>query len=161
MKKNRYNALCMILMLLTWTSCDSAQKNNSDSGSVEIKGDLYEAEHFTMTIASGFNTMDIQGGVQASRGNDVVEVWVRGHNLSEDTAEKQAQSMANRYDGTNPQTVQMLGLKFYCTSFEVFNLQQTICIAIKDGKQIQVGITGRGHTENATLQGMRNSIAFK
>lgn len=159
MKKIFQYALCMAILLMT--ACESAPKNNSESQDIDLKGDLYEAEHFNITIAKGFNVMDIQGGVQAARGNNVIEVWVRGHNLSESTAEKQAQSMATRYDGTDPQVVQMLGLNFYCTSFEAFNNPQTICMAIKDGKQIQIGITGKGHVDNATLQGMKKSIVLK
>ncbi len=161
MKTICQNAIVMFLTLLMVNACDSSNRNLSGKQLEDYQGNLHETEYFNITIAEGFNTLEIQGGVQASRGRDAMEVWVRGHNLNESTAENQAKTLARNYYGSEPEVVQMLDLTFYCTSFEAYNLPQTICTAIKEGMQVQVGITGKNHAENAKLQGMVKSISMK
>lgn len=167
MKKKWFTVFLILLLCLTIISCDkdkeTEEKGNTNEVKEEttIKGETYEAEDFTMTIAEGFSKMDIDGGVQAYKGNDVIEVWVRGFNNTEADAKNGAENLAKTHDGTEVEKIQKFGIDFYVTTFESFGNLQTVYVGLKNGKKIQIGIMGKDYQEDELLQGMFNSISFK
>ena len=127
----------------------------------EIKGSKFENEFFSITVANGYTKMNIEGGVQVYKGYDIIEVSFRGTNMSENEAEIGANSLAKNYKGTTPVKTQLHGLWFYKTTIEVNNATQTVWLAIKNGKKINISITGKNHETNADLQGMFKTIVLK
>lgn len=136
----------------------SASGNGTEPKTEAIKGETVETDHFTMTVATGYNKMDISGGIQAYQGSNAIEVWVRP---STQNAEEEAGKFAADYDGTDPEQVELFGLTFYTTTFTASGYDQTKYVAISDGNRIEIGITGADHENNKELQGMLNSISFK
>ena len=132
--------------------------NGTEPKTEAVKGETVETEHFTMTVATGYNKMDISGGIQAYQGSNAIEVWVRP---STQDAEKEAEKFAAGYDGTAPKQVELFGLTFYTTTFTASGSYQTKYVAVSDGNRIEIGITGADHENNKELQGMLNSINFK
>lgn len=132
--------------------------NGKEPKTEAVKGEAVETEHFTMTVATGYNKMDISGGIQAYQGSNAIEVWVRP---STQDAEKEAEKFAADYDGTGPEQLELFGLTFYTTTFTASGSYQTKYVAVSDGNRIEIGITGADHENNKELQGMLNSINFK
>jgi len=167
MKKKGLLILFILFLCFSFVSCEEDKETEKTNTSKEteqvatIKGETYEAEDFTMTIADGFSKMDIDGGVQAYKGNDVIEVWVRGYNNTESDAEKGAENLSKNNDGTEVKKTQKFGLIFYYTTFEAFGNPQTVYVGLINGKKIQIGIMGKDYQNNELLQGMFDSITFK
>jgi hypothetical protein len=111
-----------------------------------------------MIVATGYNKMNISGGIQAYQGSNAIEVWVRP---STQDAKAVAEKFAADYGGTSPEQVELAGRSFYATSFTASGYEQTKYIAISDGNRIEIGLTGSGHKDNKDLQGMLNSIKLK
>lgn len=156
-------AMAVSLAAALLTGCGgSAPQGGSGNGTEPkteaIKGETMETDHFTMTVATGYNKMDISGGIQAYQGSNAIEVWVRP---STQNAEEEAGKFAADYDGTAPEQVELFGLTFYTTTFTASGYDQTKYVAVSDGNRIEIGITGADHENNKELQGMLNSISFK
>lgn len=132
--------------------------NGTEPKTEAVKGETVETDHFTVTVATGYNKMDISSGIQAYQGSNAIEVWVRP---STQDAEKEAAKFAADYDGTDPEQVELFGLTFYTTTFTASGYDQTKYVAVSDGNRIEIGITGADHENNKELQGMLNSISFK
>lgn len=165
---------CLIFVLLICLSCfiltgcdeEDSPTNNTDvpgeaAAAPKIKGEVFKTDDFEVIIADGFKKMDIDGGVQAYKSKDVVEIWVRGSGLDDAIAKSSCESLANRQKGSECQKIVKFGMDFYVTSFEAFGTPQTVYTAVKNGKKIQIGISGKDHENNETLQGMFESISFK
>lgn len=155
--------LVITLAAALLTGCDSPAPQDGNGNGTEpnteaVKGETVETDHFTMTVATGYNKMDINGGIQAYQGSNAIEVWVRP---STQNAEKEAEKFAADYNGTTPTQAELFGLTFYTTTFTASGSYQTKYVAVSDGNRIEIGITGPDHENNKELQGMLNSISFK
>lgn len=155
--------LFIALAAALMTGCGSSAPQGGSGNGTEpktetIKGEPMETDHFTMTVATGYNKMDISGGIQAYQGSNAIEVWVRP---STQDSQKEAEKFAADYDGTDPEQVELFGLTFYTTTYTYSGSYQTKYIAVSDGNRIEIGITGADHENNKELQGMLGSISFK
>jgi|GEM_PF-2596503 len=168
MKKKIFAFLLVILVCLSVISCDKDKEEKAESNPTKdqeqvstIKGEQYEATDFVMTIAEGYAKLDIDGGVQAYKGNDMIEVWARGFNNTDTDAKNGAENLSKTYKGTEPQKVNKFGIDFYTTDIEAMSRPQTIYVGIYKGKKVQIAISGNDYKNNTLLQGMFNSLAFK
>jgi hypothetical protein len=154
--------LFVILLSVISIALFGCEKDDSgtEAGN-EIKGSKFENEFFSIIVASGYTKMNIDGGIQIYKGYDIIEVSFRGTNMAENEAEIGANSLAKSYKGTTPEKTQLLGLWFYKTTIEINNTTQTVWLAIKNGKKINISITGKNHETNADLQGMFKTIVLK
>src|SRR6056297_3412511 len=132
MKKTVLSVLIIFLVCFSFVSCDEDKETNESNNSANetqqiatIKGEAFETEDFSVTIADGFSKMTIEGGVQAYKGNDVIEIWVRGSNVPESEAKNATEQLSKANDGTEPQKTEKFGMDFYYTSFEAFGNPQT------------------------------------
>ncbi len=178
-KKASWKVLLIIIGLaaiLLVTGCggtdDAAEPETADDPSdeaveapvadaPEIDGERYETDTVSMVIADGWDVMDIQGGLQAYKGNSAVEVWVRGSGLSDDDARKAMEVMAEDYDGTGIVELESMGLTFYHTYFEYLGTEQSKMSAVKDGARVEIGVTGPDHEEDEDIIGMLDSLIIK
>ncbi len=126
-----------------------------------VEGERYETDTVSMIVADGWDVMDIDGGLQAYKGSEAVEVWVRGSGLSESDAESAMTRMMEQYDGTDVATLDAFGLTFYTTFYNFSGMEQTRLSAVKDGTRIEIGLTGPDHTNNDIIMGMLDSIVIK
>jgi len=167
MKKKWFVVLLILLLCFSFVSCDK-DKDTEETNTTKvqekettIKGEKFETDDFTMIIADGFSKLEIDGGVQAYKSNDMIEIWLRGFNNTENDAKNGAENLSKTYKGTEVQKTNLFGLDFYQTTFEAFGNPQTVYVGIKDGKKVQIGVAGKGHETNEILQGMFKSISFK
>jgi hypothetical protein len=167
MKKFFILMLFMLLVSFVFVSCDESTEGeqNASQPKVEekttIKGELVETEHFSVIKADGYSKMDIAGGIQLYKGSNALEIWVRGTGLDESDAEDSCVGLQKRYDGTETKKVSKFGLDFYTSTYEAVGYPQTVYITVKDGQKIQIGIVGKTHETDETLQGMFESIKIK
>src|SRR6056297_675548 len=144
MKKNWLLVLLIIVLCLSFVGCDKekeAEDNNTTKVPEQvttIKGDRFETDDFSMIIADGFSKFEIDGGVQAYKSNDVIEIWLRGFNNTENDAKSGAENLSKTHNGTEVQKTNLFGLDFYQTTFEAFGNPQTVYVGIKDGKKVQI-----------------------
>ncbi len=128
----------------------------------EVDGERHETDTVSMVIADGWDVMDIDGGLQAYKGNvAAVEVWVRGSGLSDDDAKKAIEKFAEDYEGTMLMEVDLLGLTFYHTYFEWSGTEQSKMSAYKDGARVEIGVVGPDHEDDEEIAGMIHSIILK
>ncbi len=126
-----------------------------------VQGELHETERVSMIIADGWSVMDIQGGLQAYKGNNAVEVSVRGSGMSDDAAKIAVEKLQEDYDGTDIMELEAYGLNFYKTTFVFSGTDQTKMIAMKDGEQYSITMVGADHLSDDIILGMVDSIIFK
>ena len=106
MKKNWLQVLLIIVLCLSFVGCDKekeAEDNNTTKVPEQvttIKGDRFETDDFSMIIADGFSKFEIDGGVQAYKSNDVIEIWLRGFNNTENDAKSGAENLSKTHKGT-------------------------------------------------------------
>jgi hypothetical protein len=125
------------------------------------KGDLVETDKFTVVAAKGWEKMDIAGGVQLYKGSLMLQVSVTGMNVTPEEDLALLQSLAERYNGTEVEEVQMLGLTFYETFYTASGVEQVFYSAVKDGEQIHIQIGGSGFADNADIAAMLDSLELK
>lgn len=174
--KNSWLTVLLVLMLavvMMVAGCggsdDSAAPAGENGGTEapeesrpEIAGERHETETVSMIVADGWEVMDITGGLQVYKGmSNVVEVWVRGSNMTEESVKAAIESFKENYDGSDIFEVQAHGMTYTATSFEFSGMSQTKLGAEKDGMQIEIGLGGEDHLNDETIMGMFDSIVFK
>jgi hypothetical protein len=126
-----------------------------------IEGTLHETERVSMIIADGWDVMDIQGGLQAYKGSNAVEVSVRGSGMNDDAALQSIEKFKADYDGTEVKEMEAHGMTFYTTTFVFSGTDQTKMSAMKDGEQYSITMVGQDHLNDEIIMGMVDSITFK
>jgi hypothetical protein len=167
-------AICIVTMVAIVGAFTACGGGDAKSGTVpkeegaevaetaaEVKGTAAETDKFSMIVADGWEKMDITGGFQIYKGNDIIQVTVSGMNVTEDEDKSLLENMASQYDGTALEEVNMLGVKFYKTSFTYSGVEQTIYSGVKDGEQVKIQLAGKDHMNNADIMTMFESIALK
>ncbi|HZK29535.1 MAG TPA: hypothetical protein VFD19_04890, partial [Clostridia bacterium] len=95
---------------------------------------IHDAERFTIVVPKDWEVMDVEGGVQLYKmSGEVIEVHYRGSNQIAEAAKQQAEFLANMYKGTEPKEVELLGKKFWMTSFTAGGQDQTSYLRMEDG----------------------------
>ena len=127
-----------------------------------VEGEKFENDKFSITIANGWESMDIEGGVQIYKmSGEAVQVYFRGYNMSESEAESQSKGHAEQYGGTTPQEVEKWGKKFWTTTYTAMDLEQLSYLRIEDGVLISVSAAAKEIESNTDIIGMLESITFK
>jgi hypothetical protein len=163
--------LTMIAVIGAFTACGGGDAKSGtvpkedgakpEETAAEVKGTVAETDKFSMIVVDKWEKMDISGGFQIYKGNDIIQVSVSGMNVTEDEDKALLENMASQYDGTPLEEVNMLGIKFYKTSFTYSGVDQTIYSGVKDGEQVKIQLAGKDHMNNADIMAMFESITLK
>jgi len=105
--------------------------------------------------------MAINGGVQAYKGNNFIEIHVRGLNQTEADMEASINILAKNYEGSAPDKVDLFGLSFHHSSILAQGTPQDVYLAVKDGKKISITLSGKDHEKDENLKVMFESIKLK
>jgi hypothetical protein len=119
-----------------------------------------ETEAFSLTMAPGWTKMDIPGGVQIYKGNDLLEISLYGSNMSEGDDTAAIESFIKLYNGTPMETAELWGFQFKKTTCAYNGLNQTLMTCILDGKQLKVQ-TGTKEASNPDITAMIDSVKLK
>jgi hypothetical protein len=126
-----------------------------------LKGEVHKADKFSITVPKGWEVMDVEGGVQLYKmSGEIIEVHYRGSNQTEDSAKQQAESNASLYSGTTPQEVELLGKKFWATTFTASGVKQTSYLRIEDGVMLSIKCAGPNFETSSEFKAILDSIVF-
>lgn len=152
-------SILLLFVILVTSGCGKAKIGNIESK--QTKGKYFETEFFTVFIADGYTEMPIHGGVQAYKGNNFIEMHVRGLNQTEADIEASINILAKNYEGSAPEKVEMFGLSFLHSSILAQGTPQDVYLAVKDGKKISITLSGKDHDKDEELKVMFDSIKLK
>ena len=94
-------------------------------------------------------------------GSYMLELRKEGYNNTDADLAMINEIFLNQYDGTPWEEVEMLGLKFFKTTFEYGGKQQSLYNALKEGVKISIGMMGEDHDTEPTIQAVFKSIVIK
>lgn len=147
---------------------DPDEVSETENGATEepaaeaIAGEKYETDNFSIVVPDGWEVMDVEGGVQLYKmSGEVFEVHFRGSGQSEGHVEQQTEFTAENYEGTTPEEVDLLGKRFWTTSYTAAGVPQVSYITIENGVMISVKYGGPDYQDNPDFEGILNSIVFK
>ncbi len=127
-----------------------------------IKGELFESDKFSITVAKGWEKMDIDGGVQIYKmSGEAVQVYIRGMNMSDTEAKSQAESQSKQYSGTAPEEVERWGKSWWTTTYTAMDLEQLKYLRIESGQLVSVSAAAKDIAGDSDIQGMLESLTFK
>ncbi len=158
MKNTTTLFIVIICASMALCSCGRNAKNVSTK---EIRGKYCETEFFTMFIPDGFTEMAINGGIQAFKGLNFIEIHVRGLNQNEADVIASINILAKNYEGSAPDKLDILGLSFHHSSIVAQGVPQDVFLAVKDGKKVSITLSGKNHDKDENLKAMFDSIKFK
>ena len=178
MKKHLIFILIVLSLLIVFSGCagnpagqteppktetaPSATAAQSTAAAGSIEGELYESDKFSITVAKGWEAMDIDGGVQIYKNSgEAVQVYFRGSNMSETEPKTQAESQAKQYNGTTPQEVERWGKSWWTTTYSAMDMEQLKYLRIEAGQLVSVAAAAKDIEGNSDILGMLESITFK
>jgi len=129
-----------------------------------VPGTVEETEDFSFLVPEGWQcTVFASGTVQIHNrmGSYMVELKKEGYNMTDEDLDMVNQLFVKQYEGTPLEEVEMLGLKFYQTTFEFGGRQQSLYTALKEGIKISIGMMGEEHATEPTIQAVLQSITLK
>jgi hypothetical protein len=126
------------------------------------EGAVFENDRFSITIAEGWDSMEIDGGGQIYKmSGEAVQVYFRGSNMSDTEPQVQTQGLAENYGGTEPQEVEKWGKTVWTTTYTANDLQQVTYLRIEEGMLVSVAAAAKDIAANADITAMLDSIVFK
>ena len=159
MKKYLAISICISLATILLLGCGKAKTTGGENK--QTKGKYFEADFFSMFIAEGYTEMEINGGVQAYKGNNFIEIHIRGLNQTNADIEASIHILAKNFEGTAPDKVNMFGQTFYHSSIIAQGTSQDVYLAVKNGRKISITLSGKDHEKDENLKVMIESIKLK
>ena len=153
-------SLFIVIICVSMALC-SCGRNAKKISTKEIKGKYCDTEFFTMFIADGFAEMAINGGIQAYKGLDFIEIHVRGLNQNEADVIASINILAKNYQGSPPDKVDLFGMSFHHSSIMAQGVPQDVFLTVKNGKKVSITLSGKNHDKDENLKAMFGSIKFK
>jgi hypothetical protein len=158
------SATLVIILFLAVGSFSCGKNKEQQADTASIPGTVKESAAFKILVPEGweFSTFN-DGTVQTydKSGTYMVEAKKGGMNMTEKDVEMVIGTLAKQYNGTPLETVEMLGLKFYKTSYEAFSKKQTMYNALKGGQKISIALMGPEHQTDPKIQAVLKSIVLK
>ena len=170
MKQLRIMVIGFALIAAGFTSCgQNKDANGAGDASAEeaapVAGTMMDGPGFRVLIPEGWekSLFEAAGSLQTSRRDMkyAVKVQRSGMNMTQNDIDVNLKSIADRYKGTPIKTVDLLGLKFIATTFDMGGMRQTMYLAIKDGQAVNITLMGPDHETDPTVQAVFKSIALK
>lgn len=159
MKKFFAIALMIFCSVILLQGCGKS-KTSSDANKL-TEGKYFNTEFFTMFIADGYTEMAVNGGVQAYKDNNFIEIHVRGLNQTEADIEASINILAKNYEGSAPEKIEMFGQVFHHSYILAQGTPQDVYLAVKEGKKISITLSGKDHDKDEDLKLMFESIKLK
>lgn len=129
-----------------------------------LAGELCEAEKFTIIAPDGWKILEFPNaeGYQLYKSSgEAIQVLFAGSNQNEAAAKNEAERFAETESGTEPVEIEMLGKKFWVTTFEFGGAEQTYYGCIEDGVKLTIQTTKGNYENNAEYASILDTIVFK
>jgi len=118
-------------------------------------------EKFEIKLAENWEKKIVPGGVQIfSKSGEILQVQVHSCNFTEDEDKKFLEELTQKYNGSPIVQFELVGLKFYTTTYTAYGKEQSLYSAVKNGEQIKIQMCGKCYETNADIKAMVDSIVF-
>lgn len=157
-------SLLLIAFMIAMPGCSQGGTPSGTTNQANVKtieGSTFDAPGFTIVVPNGWESVKIDGGVQMYKGSDIVQVYIRGYNMTAGEDKGQTESNSKRYSGTKPEQIDIFGMKFWKTTYTAASVYQTSYLSMKNGQLVSVQIAGPDHGTNETIKGILNTLKFK
>lgn len=161
-------ALLLIAFMVAMPGCSQGSTPSGTPGGTAnqvsvpaIEGSTFDAQGFTIVVPKGWESVKIDGGVQMYKGSHIVQIYIRGYNMTAGEDKGQTESNSKRYNGTQPEQIDIFGMKFWKTTYTAASVYQTSYLSMKNGQLVSVQIAGADHETNETIKGMLGTLKFK
>ncbi len=164
MTQLRIALMAVLFLTAGFLSCGQNKEKSSAGDATTVPGKVQESADFKILVPEGWTFTDFKNGAIQTynkMGTYMVEVKKAGYNMTEKDVESTLQSLANQYKGTPLEKVEMLGLKFYKTTYTFGSTRQTMYTALRKGEKISIGLMGPDHEKDKTIQAVFRSITLK
>lgn len=166
----KWTALLLVLAILAFSfaACDT-DGNKPGETDPAIQGETYEDQNFTIVVPTGWDHMEINGGVQISKASgEVIEVHYRGFNQGANHAKLQVESSAGNFKGTEPKETEFLGKTFWYTEYTLNNKPQAFYAliedALRDGEQatgVMLSVKYGGFDDKSLAEDILKTVVWK
>ncbi len=114
---------------------------------------------FTVNALDNWVRNDVPNGVQIHKASgDILQIQVINTNIKEAEDKELLQALAEKYNGTPLETVELFGIKFLTTSYTAYGKEQAFYSAVKNGEQIKIQVSGKNYEANPDIKAMVESI---
>lgn len=168
MKRTLAIILAALIALVAFSACgkedggDKTTKAGETTTEAAIQGVKVETDKFSIVVPDGWEKMDVEGGFQLYKmSGEVVEVHFRGFNQGADHAKLQVENMQKNYNGTAVKEIELLGKKFWNTTYTAADVPQVLNACIEDGVMISIKYAGKDLETNPVFMDIVNSIVWK
>ncbi len=118
-------------------------------------------DRFTIEVLDGWEKIDIPNGIQVSNpGGTVLQIQAFANNISEKENRDALKDLANRYEGTPLEETELLGMKFYRTTYKAYGKEMTFYSGMRHGEQIKIQVSGSSYRNNEDIKQMLESVEF-
>jgi hypothetical protein len=117
---------------------------------------------FCVTVADGFETMDMIGGVQIyKQTGEMLQIQVDGEGMTQGDDIPILQSVNENYNGSGVREEELLGIDFHAISYTVSGVSQCMYTAVLGGKLVRIQATGESYDALPDIKKMVESVTFK
>lgn len=128
---------------------------------VHFMGGIRLIEKFQITPADGWIRTDIPNGVHLFKPNgDMLQIQMLADFVSDAEDKALLQALAEKYNGSPLEEVELLGIKFYKTTYSAYGKEMTFYSGVKSGEQLKIQINGKSYQENDDMKAMLESVVF-
>ncbi len=166
MKKNLALILAAMFILFTFGACGGEKNDKTtkagETTAASIDGTKAETAKFSIIIPTGWEKMDVDGGFQLYKmSGEIVEVHFRGFNQGDTHAKLQVEGQVKAYGGTEAKEIELLGKKFWNTTYTANGVKQVYNACIEGGIMISVKYGGPNLDTNPDYMKIVNSVVWK
>lgn len=175
MKKVIVLLLVMALLTVSFTACAGGKEDTTTKPgetqaptAAPVDGEVFEAENFTIVVPTGWEHMEVDGGIQIYKmSGEVLEVHYRGFNQGVTHAKLQVEGAA-KADGSEVKEVEFLGKTFWYTAYMLNGKPQVFYAliedAIRNGEEktgVMLSIKYAGFEDASVAEAMLKTIVWK
>ena len=142
----------------------SGAEVKEEPAGASLEGELCETERFSIIAPKEWKVLELppSAGFQLYKSSgEAIQVQYTGSNQNDEAAKREAERFAKDKSGTEPVEVEILGKKFWATTFEYDGAEQAFYGRMEDGVMLSIQ-TSKGNYENTKeYADIINSIVFK
>ncbi|MBN2345655.1 MAG: hypothetical protein JXO51_04630 [Candidatus Aminicenantes bacterium] len=158
----------MALVLLSLMAC--GQSRGGDKGTPAGAAgngadEIYECEHFSMTVADGWEAGPLTFGMVnvLPKGKVSPGLYFKfeGDGNAAGSAEASIASMIQNYGGSPMEDASIAGTVFKTTTYTYGGMTQTMHVAFREGTKVTITIEGQEAKSDPGIQAMLKSVVLK
>ncbi|HZK38567.1 MAG TPA: hypothetical protein VFD23_00260 [Clostridia bacterium] len=118
-------------------------------------------EKFQITPAEGWIKTEIPNGIHLGNSEgDILHIQMLADFVSDVEDKALLQALAEKYNGTPLEEVDLLGIKFYKTTYSAYGKEMTFYSGVKSGEQVKIQVSGKSYQDNDDMRAMLESVVF-